>query len=200
MHAAVPVAQLDRASASEAEGYRFDSCRGYSTSSRRTFSANANDGTVSEVTPTGTVSTFAVGFSAPIGLAFDAADNLYVANQSSGTVSKVPPPAGSVSLFASGFSAPIGLAFDAADNLYVANQSSVSLFASGFSEPGGLVFDTAGNLYVANFGNNKVSEVAPAGAVITYVSGFNQPGLAFDAFGNLYVSNDGDETVSKAAV
>ena len=27
---AVPVAQLDRASASEAEGYRFDSCRGYS--------------------------------------------------------------------------------------------------------------------------------------------------------------------------
>src|SRR4051812_43363794 len=30
---AVPVAQLDRASASEAEGYRFDSCRGYSRSS-----------------------------------------------------------------------------------------------------------------------------------------------------------------------
>ena len=29
VHAA-PVAQLDRASASEAEGYRFDSCRGYS--------------------------------------------------------------------------------------------------------------------------------------------------------------------------
>src|SRR5689334_11407281 len=27
----VPVAQLDRASASEAEGYRFKSCRGYST-------------------------------------------------------------------------------------------------------------------------------------------------------------------------
>jgi hypothetical protein len=27
--ASVPVAQLDRASASEAEGYRFDSCRGY---------------------------------------------------------------------------------------------------------------------------------------------------------------------------
>ncbi len=25
----VPVAQLDRASASEAEGYRFESCRGY---------------------------------------------------------------------------------------------------------------------------------------------------------------------------
>src|SRR5260370_34646407 len=29
----VPVAQLDRASASGAEGYRFDSCRGYSSSS-----------------------------------------------------------------------------------------------------------------------------------------------------------------------
>ena len=28
-NAHVPVAQLDRASASEAEGYRFESCRGY---------------------------------------------------------------------------------------------------------------------------------------------------------------------------
>ena len=35
---------------------------------------------MSEVTPAGVVSTFASGFNGPVGLAFDAAGNLYVAN------------------------------------------------------------------------------------------------------------------------
>ena len=68
----------------------------------------------------GDVSTFASGFNGPDGLAFDAAGNLYVANQCNGTVSEVTP-AGVVSTFASGFNQPCGLAFDAAGNLYVAN-------------------------------------------------------------------------------
>ena len=36
----VPVAQLDRASASGAEGYRFESCRGYSLTSAPLVGAN----------------------------------------------------------------------------------------------------------------------------------------------------------------
>ena len=66
------------------------------------------------------VSTFASGFNGPVGLAFDAAGNLYVANYGNSTVSEVTP-AGLVSTFASGFEQPYGLAFDAAGNLYVAN-------------------------------------------------------------------------------
>ena len=163
---------------------------------------------MSEVTPAGVVSTFASGFDDPVGLAFDAAGNLYVANAGNGTVSKVTP-AGVVSTFASGFNDPVGLAFDAAGNLYVANAGNntvsevtpagvVSTFASGFDGPVGLAFDSAGNLYVANAGDNTVSEVTPAGVVSTFASGFNDPdGLAFDAAGNLYVANSGGNTVSE---
>ena len=125
---------------------------------------------MSKVTPAGVVSPFASGFNHPDGLAFDAAGNLYVANDGDGTVSKVTP-AGVVSPFASGFNGPDALAFDAAGNLYVANVNDntvskvtpagvVSPFASGFDFPEGLAFDAAGNLYVANFGDNTVSEVS----------------------------------------
>ncbi|HEV8058761.1 MAG TPA: DUF4214 domain-containing protein, partial [Gemmataceae bacterium] len=155
-----------------------------------------------------TVSTFAPGFLAPSGLAFDANGNLYVADASTSTVSKVTPD-GTVSTFASGFKKPFGLVFDAAGNLYVANLNGntvsevtpdgvVSTFASGFSDPTGLAFDTAGNLYVANDLGGTVSEVTPAGVVSTFASGFSVPtGLAFDAAGNLYVANDLGGTVSK---
>ena len=112
---------------------------------------------MSKVTPAGVVRTFASGFNAPDALAFDAAGNLYVANESNGTVSEVTP----------------------------AGQAST--FASGFSSPDGLAFDAAGNLYVANWGNGTVSEVTPAGVVSTFASGFSSPtALAFHA-GNLYV-------------
>ena len=162
------------------------------------YVADFTSGTVSKVTPGGTVSTFAAGLSRPFGLAFDAAGNLYVANDGSGTVSKVTP-GGTVSTFASGLSNPFGLAFDAAGNLYVANGGTVSkvtpagvvtTFATGFNQPFGLTFDFAGNLYVANDGSGTVSKVTPAGVVSTFVTGFNQPfGLTFDSAGNLYVAN-----------
>ena len=77
----------------------------------------------------------------PMGLAFDAAGNLYVANHGNNTISKVTP-AGAVSTFVS----------------------------SGLDCPDGLAFDAAGNLYVANNGNNTISKVTPAGAVSTFVS------------------------------
>jgi hypothetical protein len=156
------------------------------------------------------VSTFASGLVNPEGMAFDSAGNMYVANYSNNTVSKVTP-AGVVSTFATGFSGPDGVAFDAAGNLYVSNGTAgtvskvtpggtVSLFASGFSLPNGLAFDAAGNLYVANTSssNGTVSKVTPGGTVSTFASGFaNAMALAFDATGNLYVSDHGTNTVSR---
>ena len=181
-----------------------------STPPATSTSPTTGDGTVSKVTPAGTVTTFASGFNDPVGLAFDAAGNLYVANCRQRTRCSKVTPAGEVSTFASGFDDPVGLAFDAAGNLYVANLeqqhgergdargAGVSTFATGLNDPDGLAFDAAGNLYVANAGNNTVSEVTPAGAVTTFASGFNDPdGLAFDAAGNLYVANGGNNTVSE---
>ncbi len=163
--------------------------------------------TISDTPPT--VSTFASGFSGPDGVAFDSAGNLYVANVSAGTISKLTP-AGAVSTFASGILNPSALAFDGAGNLFVASDVGtgavsevtpagvVSTFATGFSDPAALAFDDAGNLYVANYGNSTVSKVNAARDVTLFAAGFHQPeGLAFDAAGNLYVANTGNNTVSE---
>ncbi len=186
------------------------------------YVANAGNNTVSEVSPSGTVSTFvSTGLNQPESLAFDTSGNLYIANTGDDTVSKVVNR--NVSTFASGFgAAPSGLAFDQSGNLYVAigahdtiskvtPQGSISDFVApgpgapdGLGDPSGLAFDSAGNLYVANFGGfggNTISEVTPAGTVSTFVAddaGLNGPeGLAFDAAGNLYVSNFAGTTVSE---
>ena len=152
------------------------------------------------------------GLTNPDGLAFDASGNLYVANYSSSTVSKVRL-GGVVNAFVT----------------------------SGLHSPAGLAFDASGNLYVANDGNNTVSKVTPVGhaghhlrhlraersrwpglrrqrqplrrqlrqqhgeqgtpsgtLLNTSVTRAERPhGLAFDASGNLYVANIGSSTVSK---
>ncbi|MSU58287.1 MAG: hypothetical protein EXS35_08920 [Pedosphaera sp.] len=164
------------------------------------------------ITPTSTTTTFASGFSLPIGLAFDSAGTLYVANEGNNTVSKVTTN-GTVSTFASGFSNPRALAFDSAGTLYVANEDNntvskvttngtVSPFASGFRGPCALAFDSAGTLYVANFFYGAflgtVSQVTTNGTVSTFASGFEgATGLAFDSAGTLYVANYDNGTVSK---
>jgi prepilin-type processing-associated H-X9-DG protein len=89
-------------------------------------SGTTGAGTVVKVTPTGTVTTLASGFSTPKGLTIDAAGNLYIANETgSSAVSRVTPT-GAVSTFVSGsgLSAPIGVAFDSSGNLYVLNNST----------------------------------------------------------------------------
>src|SRR5208337_3994902 len=175
------------------------------------YVANAENNTISKVTPAGTVSTFvSSGLSYPSGLAFDSSGNLYVTNQVDDTISKVTP-GGTVSTFvSSGLSGPIGLAFDSSGNLYVANYSgntiskvtpggTVSTFvSSGLSGPGGLAFDASGNLYIVNGGANTISKVTPAGVVTTLVSGLNGPAdLAFDSGGALYITNFNGNTISK---
>jgi len=86
--------------------------------------ASALKAVVSAIPQAPTVSTFFSTLNDPAGVAFDAAGNLYVANELSNTISKVTP-AGAVTTFvSSGLSYPAGLAFDAAGNLYVANEGS----------------------------------------------------------------------------
>ena len=127
----------------------------------------------------GTSGTVTVGGAAePVGL--------YVANASSGTVSRIATN-GAVTLVAGGFNSPEGLAFDRYGNLYAANYGGntvskvninglVTKFAGGFNGPQGLAFDRAGNLYVANYKGNTVSKVTPGGVVSTFATGFNGPG------------------------
>jgi hypothetical protein len=175
------------------------------------YVANKGDNTVSQVTPQGTVSTFATGFDCPSALAFDRAGNLYVANFNSGTITKVTPQR-TDTVFASGFSGPAGLAFDPAGNLYVSNyyagtvskvtpQGVVTPFASGFVQPAALALDPGGNLYVLNqFGTRSgiVFKVTPQGQ-FPYASVSGPTALATDAAGNLYFGYSLASQVVKAS-
>ena len=162
--------------------------------------SNTNFDTVSRITSDGTVSTFATGFTAPSGMAFDSTGHLYVANRDAGTISKVTP-SGTVSTFATGLSFPVGLAFDAIGRLYVANwgdstirritaDGTVNIFAnSGLYHPIGIAFDDDGNLFVANYDGNSISKVTTTGSVSTFASGLSSPAfIAFEPLPRLLIS------------
>jgi len=155
------------------------------------------------------VSRVTLGLDNPVGLAFDAKGNLYIANGLSDLITKAGPLGQSMAIFASGFKAPQAVAFDPAGNLYVAGGAdtaiirvtpagSGSIFATGFSRPQALAFDKSGTLYVADQIAGTVSKVSAAGKVTVFAKGFSLPtALAFDANGNLYVANGLAGTVAK---
>ncbi len=143
----------------------------------------------------------------PNGLTLDAAGNIYVADNSNGTVYKYTP-AGTQTVFESKINEKtFGMILDGTGNFYAsvdddnANEGSIikitpagvrSTVASGFSRPRGLAFDGAGNFYVADLDRGNVTKITPAGGQSTFAGPFNYPtGIAFDANGNLYVCSQG---------
>jgi DNA-binding beta-propeller fold protein YncE len=160
---------------------------------------------------------FVTGLTYPLGLAFDSAGNLYVANPVSSTVSKISP-AGNISTFATlpPGSNPVDLAFDKSGNLYVSQletsriskispSGSITTFASGglINRPDGIAFDSSGNLYVANFDDFRISKVTPSGAVSQFAFGgangliVTPDDVAVAANGDVFVTNNSRNTISK---
>jgi hypothetical protein len=128
------------------------------------------------------------GFYQPFGLAIDASNNIYVADQADSHIRKITP-AGLVTTIAG--TAAKGYA-DGAGN------------KAAFNGPSGITVDNSGNIYVADTFNNLIRKITPAGIVTTlagnitkgYADGvgtaaaFNNPfGLVTDANGNLYVTD-----------
>src|SRR5262249_51270237 len=93
--------------------------------------ATPGAGFITKITPDGTVSTIASGFTGPTGLIFDAAGTLYVASNSS-NIDKISPD-GTVTPFV----------------------------RSGLSTPADMTFGSDGILYVANEGNGTICKVTP---------------------------------------
>jgi uncharacterized protein (TIGR03437 family) len=162
----------------------------------------------------------------PRGLAFDAANNLYVADSRNFRVRKVTP-GGTISTYATLPSTVWGLAFDATGNLYVSVQGNSTVYridpkgnqtvfagtgtygyagdggpatAAKLNNPGGLAVDAQGNLYIADMYNGCVRVVNPQGVISTLYkpSDFGIfTELAFDRVGNLYISDASEGLVLK---
>ena len=156
-------------------------------------------GNIYQFAPDGTRSTFASGLSG--GLAFDQADNLFVA---AGDIYKFAPD-GARSTFASGGSG--ALAIDPAGNLYTGDgnaniykfspdgtRSTLATWTIGYDNPVSLAVNGAGRLCVGDVyyytHSGRIVEFAPDGTQSTFYEEQIAPyGLAFDSAGNLLVAD-----------
>ncbi len=134
----------------------------------------------------------------PIGLTFDGAGNLYIADVNNNRIRRVDAGTGNISTVAGGGSA-LG------DN---GPATSAQI-----GNPGNVAFDSAGNLYVADTGNHRIRKVDTAGVITTFAGttqGFSGDGgpatsaqldspnsLALDGADNLYVSDQSNNRIRK---
>ncbi|MGJ3700922.1 hypothetical protein [Variovorax sp. AFSI2.2] len=140
--------------------------------------------------------------SSPVGMAYDAAGHLYVANWSAGTVLRFAPD-GARSVFASGLSGPSGLAIGPgpSGDIFVASYSQdlvwrftpggrQSVFVRGLATPAGLSFDRKGRLLIANRRTNQILAAHPDGRIEVAAEGLQTPVGAVELpGGELMVSN-----------
>lgn len=164
---------------------------------------------IRKVTQAGVVTTFAgtgsagssdgtgtsASFSSPIGLAFDASGNLYVADYGNNKIRKITP-AGVVSTFA-------GTGSQGASN--------GSALSATFKNPMDVAIDAAGNMYVADRMNYLVRKIS--GGIVSTLAGsgaagsangtgtsasFNRPNsVDVDVSGNVYVADDANHVIRK---
>ena len=137
------------------------------------FVANYLANTIMEVSPSGTVSTYAgtgkaganngpaasATFFYPNSVAVDAANNLYVSDGVNNLIRKITP-SGMVSTLAG------------SGNAGAVDSTGVN---ASFNGPAGLAVDAAGNVYVADANNNLIRKITPAG-VVTTLAGNGQQG------------------------
>lgn len=144
----------------------------------------------------------------PNGLVIDAAGNVYTANTTAGTVTKITPSGTSSTLGTTG-KGPIGIAVDSSGNVYTANSgdntvtkitpegTSSTLGATG-NKPIGITVDSSGNVYTTNYLDSTVTKITPAGVVSTLaLTGEHPLGITVDGSGNVYTANEKTNNVTK---
>jgi len=187
------------------------------------YSANRGNNTISKVTPSGgnyqVWATLASGNDQslqnganPIDIAIDGSGNVYTANNSNNTISKVTSAGVVTQAWATLSTNPNAIAIDASGNLYTANGNSTiskvtsagivtQAWATLSTNPIiDIAIDASGNLYTVN-GNNIISKVTSAGVVTqawaTLANNAYPWSIAIDGSGNIYTLNQGNNTISK---
>jgi uncharacterized protein (TIGR03437 family) len=167
------------------------------------------DGMITTVAGTGVIGYSGDGgpatkaqFNFPIGLKFDAAGNLYIADYGNDRIRKLTPN---------------GIVTTVAGNgTYGHAGDGGPATSAQLSRPAGLAFDAAGNMYIAEYLDARVRKVARDGTISTFVgtgtNGYSGDGgpavqaeiggpwdLVFDAAGNLYIAELYNEVIRKVA-
>lgn len=154
------------------------------------------------------------GLFTPLGMTYDAAGNLYVADVLSSNILRYDPlgQATVVAGLADGVVGPTSMAFDSTGDLFVANylnssivritpQGLVTTFADaadGLAGPFGITVDSLNNVYVASVDNQRVLKFDSQGTgsvLADHSDGLFTPlAVAVDAAGDVYI---GDTLPSK---
>ena len=168
--------------------------------------------TVSKITPSGTVTTFASALATPVDIAFDQFGILLVLQVSggpggNGMITQISP-GGTKNVFVSSLpSLAGGIRVAPTSHVYVAAGHNILKYNSAgtFLDTVGsfpnniaqqLAFDSAGNLFVS--AGNSVFKITPAGVQSTFLTGLNDSaGIAFDPAGNLFIGTNGDKIIHK---
>jgi hypothetical protein len=177
------------------------------------YVADEQNHAIRKISPSGDVSTFAgtlgvagsnddagvnARFNRPLGVAFDGAGNLYVADSRNHTIRKITPD-GAVGTLA-------GLAGVLGTNDGVGSNAR-------FNTPFSVAVDAQTNVYVADTFNNTIRKITPDGMVSTLagqagISGTNNgtgsqatfsvpEGIAVDPDGNVFVTDDANSAIRK---
>lgn len=160
------------------------------------------------------------GINTPYGLAVDALGNIWVANESSNSVTELNATGSVLGTYTSGgILSPRGIAIDTTGNVWIANTGGSSIVelnsagtpistgsgytAGSINAPVALAIDSSNNVWVANFNGSSITALNSAGTVInssplTASGNIALPvGIAMDTHGNAWISNAGNGTVAE---
>jgi hypothetical protein len=178
-------------------------------SSGNLFVADHRADAIFKLTPDGTRSVFVTGvrLSDGNGLAFDAADNLFVLSPSGeyhvgGTILKFSPD-GTRSTFATDVGLPYSLAIDPSGNLFVSDWDTGSIykltpkgekstFATTEIAAKILACDQAGNLFAGVPLKHSIFKYEPGGVRSNFATGITTYALGIDKAGNVFVGDTGN--------
>ncbi len=151
----------------------------------------AGSGTAGLVNTSATVTALQTQFNWPMGVAVDAANNVYVADASNHVIRKITQAGVVTTLAGSGTAG---------------SANNANALSATFNTPHGVAVDAANNVYVADTLNNMIRKIAPNGTVTTFAgnattplvngtgtaASFNMPtGIVIDKTGTtLYVADN----------